>query len=183
MAWDLELPLVLRALVNDLDAVTFTDDRLLQVLVVAAFQVGQELTFRQKYTAKVSDVDLSPDPTEGPGRDDGYANLVTIKAACILDRGAAVVAANRAISVKDGSSAIDLREVFGAKLKLLEKGWCAVYEDERVQHLMGQGGVVTGAVVLSPFRLYAYGAFSSYTTVPGPAGAAGEGARGRGWLL
>jgi hypothetical protein len=155
MAWDEEMLLVVRVMVNDQEAQTYTDDSLLRLILVAAFQVAQELPFPLDYRADVVNETLTPDPTMGT-RDESFINLVCLKAACIADRGAAILAAKQAIAVKDGTSAIDLRGNLQGKLKLLEKGWCAVYTDAKAEYLTTQSGGIAGAAVMTPFRLYAH---------------------------
>jgi uncharacterized protein (UPF0210 family) len=155
MPWQDEMIPTLRVMLNDLSetAPTYSDDRLEQVLVVAAKMVSAELGLTDTYRISVANVTMSPDPTAAATKNDSFVNLVTLKAACVVDRGVALVGANRAIYVKDGASAIDLRGVSEAKLKLLEKGWCAVYEDAKFEHQNGLAGAA-GAMVLTPFRLY-----------------------------
>lgn len=158
MDWT-ELTEILRVLVNDLDAVTYTDETLERILAVAARQVLQEMDFAYPYVVTIGDEpDITPDPTddETPTRDDSFINLLTIKAACIVDQGAATLAAKQAIAVKDGTSSIDLRTVMLGKLKLLEKGWCAVYRDTK-QEYQANSASIAGAMVMTPFRQYAQG--------------------------
>lgn len=159
MAWQDEMGTLLRVLVNDTAATVYSDDSVEQTLAAAAFQVANEMAFAREYEVSVADATIDPDPTAGDTRDDAFANLVTLKAACILDRGAAILAASQAIAVKDGPSAIDLRDRLKGKLRLLEKGgWCAAYEDAKLEYLTGQAGPGTaGAAVLTPFRLVANG--------------------------
>src|SRR5262245_14031646 len=146
MAWDDELPIVLRVMINDLaDTPTYSDDRLTQVLVVADRLVKQALEFQVDYVVDVEDIDITSDPNAPPTRDDNFINLVCAQAACIIDRGAAIGAASQAIRVRDGSSEVDLRTAFQAKLALLEKGWCAVYQDMKDEYKLSQQGVVVGA--------------------------------------
>lgn len=160
MAFEDEAVEILRVMVDDLDAPqAFSDAKLLRVLYVAAFQVLGQVEFPTGYELNVVDQRLAPDPTAASTRDDSLLNLVTLKAACLIDRGSAVAAAGRAISVGDGGSRVDLRGVFGAKLQLLEKGWCAVYDQEKFEYQSGQARVA-GAAVLTPFRLYAGGGLS-----------------------
>jgi hypothetical protein len=157
MAWDVEMTELLRVMVNDLDSPQqFSDEKLQKAIVVAAFQVQQEVELPTNYEVSFSDATLEPDPTEGADRNDAFVNLVAQKAACIIDRGGAVAAAQRAISVRDGGSAVDLRGVFQAKLALLEKGWCAVYEATKLEYKAGLASLA-GAIVMTPFRLYADG--------------------------
>jgi hypothetical protein len=157
MAWQDELVPTLRVLIGDLSetAPVNSDDSLELLLVVAAKQVSSEAVFDTDFSSSVDNVDITPDPTLGAAKDDDFANLVTLKAACILDRADARVAANRAVLVKDGSSAIDLSKISQDKLKLIEKGWCAVYADALFSYQYIRTSGTAGAAVLGPFRLYA----------------------------
>jgi hypothetical protein len=104
--------------------------------------------------------DIQPDPTDSAGgtRDESYMNLTCLKAASIIDNNSAIIAANRAIMVKDGTSSIDLRTMVKAKLELLEKGWSAAYEEAKLEYMAGQSRVA-GAAVMTPFRLFAQGMY------------------------
>lgn len=154
MAWQDEMTAILRTLVGDLDATVYTDDRLQQILVVGAFQVLRELSFTTTYSVSVGSVTLSPDPTLTATKDDSFTNLVCLKAAAITDKGSAIQATRRAISVKDGTSAIDLRGPLEGWLSLLEKGgWTAAYEKAKLEYQSGQS--VAGMAVMTPFRTYA----------------------------
>jgi hypothetical protein len=90
-----------------------------------------------------------------------------LKAACIIDRGAASIAAKQAIRVHDGNSSIDLRGAMIGKIALLKAGgWCAVYEDAKLEYQTGQVRIA-GAAIMSPFRLYAQG-YSSQDSFSSP---------------
>jgi hypothetical protein len=92
-----------------------------------------------------------------------------MKAACIMDRGRAVQDAKKAIMFKEGQSSVDLRGITSARLKLLEKGgWCPAYAEAKLEYQSGQVRVA-GAMVMSPFRLYATGGGGRgfYLDVPG----------------
>jgi len=175
MAWQDEMTIILRAMVNDLTSTTYDDDTLQQVLAIAAFQVSNEMTFSQAFKGDAVNVGITPDPTidlSAKGgvntRDESFMNLTCEKAACIIDRGAAATSAAQAIFVKDGSSAIDLREAAKAKMNLLMKGgWCAVYDQDKLEYKSGQVRIA-GAAVMGPFRIYAQGGggMGYYVTVP-----------------
>ncbi len=149
--WQDEMTEMLRVLVNDPDSTLYDDDKLQKTLAVAAFQVSRELTFAATYTVSVSTVSISPDPTLTATKDESYTNLVCLKAAAIADRGSAILAARRAISVRDGSSAIDLRGPLQGWLALLDKGWGAVYDAAKLDYQIGSSPVA-GAAVMGPFR-------------------------------
>ncbi len=167
MAWQVELIEVLRVLVNDLtETPVYSDQTLKRVLLVAGLQLSQELVFSQTYLADVVQAEFTPDPTVTASRDESFINLVCLKAACIIDRGAAATAAKQAIAVKDGSSAIDLRGVSAGKLALLAKGWCAVFEDAKLEYQSGQVRVA-GAAVMTPFRTCVSNGRGMYVIAPG----------------
>lgn len=160
MAWQDSMVEILRVMVDDLNdnVRKFTDDRLQRVLVTAAFQVSQGLIFAHTYVSDFNNVEIVPDPTDtiNETNDDSFINLTCLKAACIIDRGSAVTAASQAISVKDGTSAIDLRGILDGKLKLLYRGWCTVFEDARLEYQTGQVRIA-GAAVMTPFRVFGQG--------------------------
>lgn len=151
MAWDEDMTILLREMVNDPNSTTYTDARLVKVLILAAFQVKQEITFDTTYTIDIANENISPDPTATATKDESFTNLVCLKAASIADHGSAILAARRAIAVKDGSSAIDLRGSMQGWLALLEKGWKAVYDQAKKEFILGQAAIA-GAMVLTPFR-------------------------------
>lgn len=157
MAWDDDGIVLLRALINDSDATAYryTDTRLTEALLVAAFQVNLEIDFLNDYVISLGNETITPDPTNINTKDDNFLNLIAVKAACIIDRGSAGTAADQAIMVQDGSSRIDLREAFKAKLSLLQKGWCAVYDNMKQEYITSQQGVIVGAAIMTPFRIYA----------------------------
>lgn len=157
--WDSECVEILRVLVDDMGTTPLhSDDKLRRVLVVSAFQVLQEASFSQEFVVDIDAMSITPDPGDNVSatstRDDSYLNLICLKAACIMDRGAAVNAARKAMHVRDGGSWLDAREVGKHRIALLEKGYCATYEQEKNDYLSGQSSVA-GAMVLTPFRIHA----------------------------
>lgn len=161
MSWDEDMVGILRVMVNDPESSVYTDARLEQLLLVGAFQVCQELDFSHDFVVNFPNETITPDPTEEATRDDSFVNLACLKAACIADRGGAILAARQAIAVKDGASAIDLRGNLQGKLRLLEKGgWCAVYQDAKLEYLTNASKSIAGAAIMTPFRLYAYGGYT-----------------------
>ena len=163
MAWDETIPEIVRAITDDLDdtALKVSDDNILRVIIVAAFQVNNELDFVNTYTIDILNQTISPDPTDTDSLDDAFVNLVSVKSACIINRGSAETAANRAIAVRDAGSAVDLRGVFSAKLSLIKQGWCAVYENDKFEYSLSGINNAIGAMIIGPFRLYAREGFDN----------------------
>jgi hypothetical protein len=156
MAWQDEMDILLRAMVNDLDQVVYTDDRLEQILVVAASQVAIEMQFLQDYVADVVNITITPDPSDAQTRDVSFMNMTCLKAASILDQGVAYTAAASTIKVRDGSSTISLEGIFKGQLALLKEGWSSVYDRAKLDYMSGQTQLA-GAAVMTPFRLFPWG--------------------------
>jgi hypothetical protein len=164
LAWQDEMTPTLRVMLGDVDETspTYSDDRLEQLLALAAKQVSSEARFDQAFVGNVENALITPDPTAAATKDDNFVNLVTIKACCIMDLADARVAANRALLVKDGNSAVDLSKVSAEKRALLSKGWCAVYADAKFEYQNARTSGVAGALIIGPFRLYAQGPWGGY---------------------
>lgn len=165
MAWKIEMVEILRAMINDFNSTDYTDLTLQRVIASAALQVNREMKFSLPYkvTISITSPDIVPDPTfdgdaNSPStRDDDYVNLVCLKAACMTDRGGAILAAKRAIAVKDGDSYIDLRGTLQGRLKLLETGWCSVFDAAKMEYKLGGLSSGIGVAIMSPFRLVGRG--------------------------
>ena len=160
MAWQTEMTRILRFMIFDLDKpYKFEDERLQECLVVAAQLTTQELDFSQPFLADLNAFDIIPDPTDRSGvpptRDDSFINLTCMKAACMVDRGKASDAVSQAVTVRDNSALIDMREVAQGRLAILKSGgWCSAFEEARTQYLLSKSHVA-GAAIMTPFRVWA----------------------------
>jgi hypothetical protein len=155
--WEEELLLILRALINDLDSTRYSDDSLIKVLLVAAFQVAREpVSFTQDFEVSVVNETITPDPCDTANNTDDadFVNLACLKAACIIDTGSAILAANNAVAGKDMNAVqFDLKGVASATLALLKQGWCATYKESLTDYIYGTNSI--GRVVMGPFRTFA----------------------------
>ena len=146
MAWTTDLVLMFRSLIGDLDSSSFTDDRLQQILVVAAYNVQNDGDFSTTYTIDVSAKTISPDPyTTG---DVDFSTLTIYKAACILLGSEVKTEAANAISIKDGPSAIDLRGVTQS-LSIMYNDICKKYDD--LLNTYSYNNTLVGQAVLGPY--------------------------------
>lgn len=169
MAWQAEMGTLLRVLLNDLVIpYQFSDQRLYQAITASAQLVLSEMQFMLVYTADMQSLSIDPDPTDRDTmtRDDNFINLVCLKAACITERGEARNAVRQGISIRDGSSAIDLRGPLQGRLALLKQGYCQAYEDVKMEYKTGRVGVVAGASIMTPFRVFAGYGDQNYYPVP-----------------
>ena len=146
MSWKVDLILMLRSLIGDLDATKFTDERLKQILVVGAFNVLNDADFSNTYTVDVGAVSISPDPIEI--NDSDFAVLSVYKAACILLGSEVKTEAANAISIKDGPSAIDLRGVTQS-LTVLYNDLCKKYDD--LVNSYSYNNTLVGQAILGPY--------------------------------
>lgn len=146
MAWTTDLVLMFRSLIGDLDSSSFTDDRLQQILVVAAYNVQNDADFSATYTIDISAKTISPDPyTTG---DVDFSTLTIYKAACILLGSEVKTEAANAISIKDGPSAIDLRGVTQS-LGIMYNDLCKKYDD--LLNTYSYNNTLVGQAILGPY--------------------------------
>ena len=147
MSWQNEMVVILRHLIDDVCAVTYTDPRLEETIIVAAQLVNLEIDFDKIYTIDIDSLILTPDPTAAV-RDNAFINLVVLKAACIITSGEAKANALQAIKIKDGPTEIDT----GQRHKALEVRTLQVCEEfnrAKLQYVAGDGR--TGQAVMTPF--------------------------------
>jgi hypothetical protein len=155
MAWETDLTIMLRVLINDLNTPQKnTDAYLQQVLVTAGVLVDSEIKFTTDYTYDVGNITISPDPiTE---EDIIFQALVPLKSACIIIQGDFRTALGQGIRVRDGDSAIDTSVSFRGYKDILQFGPCAVYErlkwDIQSGKADGQSAEFIGSAVMSPYR-------------------------------
>ncbi len=156
MSWQNELSLMLRYIIDDLDigvTPTYDDARLEQTLLIAAQLVTFEIDFDQDYTIDADACLLTPDPTAGT-KDDGFINLVVMKAACMITASEFKTQSSVGIRVKDGPSDIDLRETIKG-FQERNKRMCDDYEQLKIQYQSGNsraGQAVTTPIVFEGIR-------------------------------
>lgn len=151
MAWDTELIVVTRILINDVSTPqSHADAYLQQVLVAAGLMTSVDVELPNDYVFSVENSTITPDPVTSD--DTIFRALVPLKAACIIQTGDLQYAVGQGIKVRDGDSMIDTSVKFRGYRDILEMGPCATYEQLKwqVQAASATGGV--GGVVLSPYR-------------------------------
>jgi|TARA_R110001583_G_scaffold162445_2_gene314674 hypothetical protein len=146
MPWKIDLVLMLRSLIGDLDNAKFTDERLKQILVFGAYNVVNDADFSTTYTVDVASVSISPDPISGDDTD--FTTLTVYKSACILLGSEVKTEASNAISIKDGPSSIDLRGVT-QNLNLMYQDFCSKYDD--MLKTYQYNNTLVGQAVLGPY--------------------------------
>ena len=149
MSWNIELPIIVRTLINDMsDTPTYSDERLLQIIVVAAKYVQFDVVLDHQYELNVVNPNIIPDPTVD--NDSIFISLTCLKAACLIDQSSVrTKAALEGIRAALGPAQLSVGgSLEGLKL-ILETGPCAAY-DELTSHWDVKEATAIRAI-LSPF--------------------------------
>lgn len=149
MSWEIEIPIIVRTLINDLeDQQVYTDERLKQIISVAAKYVQFDVVLDHQYSVDVSTNTITPDPTID--RDEIFISLVSLKAACIVDQSILrTKAANEGIRAALGPALLSVNGSLDGIKMIIEMGACAAY-DELVSH-WDVAQATTARAILSPF--------------------------------
>lgn len=151
MSWNIELPIIVRTWINDLeDNPTYSDDRLSQAILVASQYVIREINLDKTYTINLIESTLTPDPTDAQNRDDVFIAFVSLKTACILDQSTfRTKAINEGIRAALGAANISVGGNLKGYQTLLEIGPCKMYEKLRIEYEIGNANAIQA--ILSPF--------------------------------
>jgi hypothetical protein len=149
MSWNIEIPIIVRTLINDLsDSPTYSDERILQIIVVASKYVQFDIVLDQVYTIDVTNPNISPDPSIN--NDSIFISLVGLKAACIIDQSTLrTKAALEGIRAALGPAQLSVAGSLSGFNLILDKGPCAAYE-ELTSHWDVREATAVRAI-LSPF--------------------------------
>jgi len=149
MSWDIEIPIIVRTLINDLsDQPTYSDERLKQIIAVAAKYVQFDVVLDHLYNVDVVEGNISPDPTDD--NDEIFISLVSLKAACIVDQSALrTKAALEGIRAALGPATLTVKGSLEGFIKILENGPCASYEELTSHWDVSQATAVRA--ILGPF--------------------------------
>jgi hypothetical protein len=150
MSWKKEIPIIVRTLINDLseDTPTYSDERILQVVAVAAKYVQFDVVLDQKYVINVVNPTITPDPTTSD--DSIFISLVSLKTACIIDQSVLrTKAAAEGIRAALGPASLSVAGSLAGIKMIIEEGPCAAYE-QLTSHWDVKEATAIRAV-LSPF--------------------------------
>lgn len=150
MSWQIEIPIIVRTLINDIDDTNpaYSDERMLQAIVVAAKYVQFDVNLDNKYTIDIANPAIAPDPTSN--NDDIFISLVSLKSACIFDQSTLrTKAALEGIRASLGPASLSVGGSLAGLKLIIDKGPCAAY-DELTSHWDVKEATAIRAV-LSPF--------------------------------
>jgi hypothetical protein len=150
MSWQAEIPIIVRTLINDLDESnqSYSDERLLQIITVAAKFVQFDVSLKSEYLVNIVNLTISPDPTID--NDSIFISLTGLKAACIIDQSVLrTKAALEGIRAALGPAQLSIAGSLAGFDLIIDKGPCAAY-DELVSHWDVREATAVRAI-LSPF--------------------------------
>jgi len=141
-----EIPALVRSLVNDLDSTNYkySDDRINQIICVAARLVQQDADFKTIYN--IGPNFISPNPSDL--QDFDFINLVGLKTVCIILGSELKLEAGNSISIKDGPSSIDLRGV-SSTINIYRNDICSQYDQILLDYKAGSS--LGGQAILGPY--------------------------------
>jgi hypothetical protein len=151
MYWEVEIPIIVRNLINDLDAnPTYSDDRINQLAVVAARYVIGEVNLDAEYNIDIVNSTIVPDPSDPNSRDIDFVGFVALKTACLLDQSTfRTKAINEGISTSLGPARLSVAGNLSGYKTILDVGPCSIYEQLVMDHNIGNFNAVKA--ILSPF--------------------------------
>lgn len=151
MSWRIEIPIIIRSIINDLDETnpTYSDERLQQLTVVSAQYVTREINLNTDYNINISCPEITPDPTLSNSRDDDFISFVALKAICFLDQSAIRTrAALEGVRANLGPAGLSVTNGSSYQFLLLN-GPCKSYENFKMDYEVGNTSLLRG--ILSPF--------------------------------
>lgn len=143
-----ELIFILRNLINDVDATTYSDDSLLNLLCTSAFLVISETSFIEGYVVNLQTKAIIPDPTYSNTADIPFMSLTALKAAYLLLYNEAKVHISRSIKIIDGPSTIDLKGQADSSSKLAAERKAEYDQLKKQLKLEYEGG--SGLAIMTP---------------------------------
>lgn len=154
MAWETEMTIIVRHIIDDLDstAYQFSDSRIEEAILVAAQLIHNEMEFVIDYNIEVDNGLLTPDPTTTSvppsNKDDDFIALCCLRCGLLFTGSQLKTYSLKAISIRDGSSSLDMRGVI-VGLKALHDDLTKKYEAVKLDYQTAKLGL--GKVILSPY--------------------------------
>lgn len=147
MPWNVDLVTMVRSLIGDMSSSNYSDNRLRQVIAIAAFEVNNSAGIQKTYEINISQISISPDPIEE--KDINFSVMTAYKAAVLVLQGEVRNQSLNSISINDGTSSINLTDVTKS-LQSLYKDLSARYEDLLNTYIMEESSL-NGQAILGPY--------------------------------
>jgi hypothetical protein len=150
MAWQNEMVVVLRHMIDDLDPTnyTYSDSRLEETILAATYILQVDMEFNASYQVNVDEGSLIPDPTTTAPKDDDFIALCSLQAAIILYRSLMKTYSLKGFMISDGPSSLDTRGVV-ANLNIVYKDLVQKFDEAVFMYKAGKYGF--GKSILGPY--------------------------------
>jgi len=151
--WQNTSLMILRTMLDDsgCDSTTYTNKRLSELLITAAYFLPIDINFKTSYVVDVEAESITPTPI---GQDDEgeFINFMVLKAACMVDesnfRNRALL---QGVKARCGPAVLETNAYGQYLLELLEAGPCKTYQTLKDEYNFGyEGGTIIKAI-MSPF--------------------------------
>lgn len=147
MPWSIDLVTMVRSLIGDMGGSTYSDNRLRQMVVIAAFEVNNTTSIKKSYEIDISRVTISPDPIDE--KDLNFCVMTAYKAAVLIIQGEVRNQSLNSITINDGTSSVNLTDVTHA-LQTLYKDLTTMYEDLLQTYVIEESSL-NGQAILGPY--------------------------------
>jgi hypothetical protein len=149
MSWQTEIPIIVRTLINDWeDQPVYSDERLTQVIVVAARYVQIDVELPNTYVIDISNPQITPDPVDT--KDDIFIGMVALKSACMMDQSSLrTKAAMEGIRAALGPASLSVGGSLEGLNTIIAKGPCALYTELKDTWNISEASSIRA--ILSPF--------------------------------
>lgn len=152
MAWDDDMPTILRVLVNDTStSPKYDDDSLINLLLTSGMLLQLEGGFAADYAISIGNQTLTPDPTKMTPPDRAFISLATLRAAVQLITFEIRAFVEQGIEIRDGTSVLKLQREYHSMQTMLE-AYGKQYGDALYAWKTG-GGEALGQVIVTPYPL------------------------------
>jgi len=148
MTWQNEIVRMVRFLINDVDATSYSDERLEETILVSAQLLSNNIDFDNSYNIDVDSLVLDPDPTMLSPKDNFFINILAVKASCIILGSEAKTLAAQSFRIKDASSSIDVSAAYQSINQLYQE-MCNRLEKMIVDYKAGNS--IAGQSVVTPY--------------------------------
>jgi len=153
MYWKVEIPIIIRTLINDLEEpLTYSDSRIQQLIVVSSQYVLNDFNLPKTYTIDIINNTITPDPSDPETRDTDFIGFIALKSACILDQSTfRTKAALEGIKTALGSANLSINGNLAGYKTILDQnqGPCKLYENLVMDYNIGNATAISA--ILSPF--------------------------------
>lgn len=150
MAWQNEIVVILRHIIDDLDPTNyrFSDARLEETILASTYILQTDVEFINAYQVNVDEGSLNPDPTTSNPKDDDFIALCSIQAGILLYRSMMKTYSLQSISIRDGASSLDTRGIVN-NLKIIYDDLVNKFDHMILMYKTGKYGF--GKSILGPY--------------------------------